>query len=166
MLLKDSPVARKVRAVILDVVQAASPMQPPANPSGQPKLNPSIADLSVLTITELKRLFQYRLSIESGSFVAQQLVEDIDPIFWEADFKSVAIAFEQHCLNLEENYVRLIEQDVKTTKRSIRLRKKYIATLSNGLMPSLIPDFGRYYRTAMFEEDDRWTTNSFKYLAR
>lgn len=129
----------------------------PQSPSVQPKLTPNLPDaLSVLAHGQLKRLFYYRINIECGNGSVEQLVEDIDPIFWEADSKSVAIAFEQHCLDLEERYFAQCQQQLQSLKHCIRLRKKDIANLRQGRYPNLLPDFGRHYEHPIFEEDDRW----------
>jgi hypothetical protein len=149
MVLQDSPVARRVRSVILDIVEEASPR------SKQPKLATSSLDLSVLAHGQLKRLFYYRINIECGNGSVEQLVEDIDPIFWQADSKSVAIAFEQHSLELEERYLVQSQQQLQSVKRSIRLRKKYLSELVEGQAPQLLPDFARYYPVRIFEQDDR-----------
>jgi hypothetical protein len=132
----------------------------PQSPSILPKLTPNIPDtLSILTHGQLKRLFYYRINIECGNGSVEQLVEDIDPIFWQADSKSVAIAFEQHCLNLEKDYVEFFDPRLKAAKRAIRLREKYIANLSSGSVAHLVPDFERYYHNPVFKEDDRWLTS-------
>lgn len=128
----------------------------PRHSYAQPKPTPGFESLSTLTHGQLKRLFYYRSNIDDGASTIEELVEDIDPVFWNADIASISLAFEQYCLDLEERALKVSQRGLNLRKRSIRLRKKDIANLQSGKILKLLPDFGKYYEQPMFEQDDRW----------
>jgi hypothetical protein len=73
MLLEDSTVARKVRSVILDVVQAASPVQPPANPFD------GLGDAITAAVAELVRLELAKHSQPQQPHYSSQLNAQLPP---------------------------------------------------------------------------------------
>jgi hypothetical protein len=119
--------------------------------TGETNLNPPLLidanpiDLSALTHGQLKRLFYYRCNIDDGAGEVSELVQHIDPVFWDADITSISVAFERCCLDLEERCLEVQLRNLSESRRAIRLRKKDIANLESGKVSRLLPDFGRYY---------------------
>jgi hypothetical protein len=103
--------------------------------------NPNLDGLISLGFCRLKALFYYRSAINDGSGDVPQLVQNIDPIYWETDLTTISLAFSKYCLDFEERSLERQKLDLSQQRRKIRDRKKDIANLESGKVLHVFPAF-------------------------
>lgn len=107
---------------------------------------PDLDRLILLGFCQLKALFYYRSAINDGFGEVPQLVESIDPIFWDADIALVSLAFCMFALKMEESCLERQKSELALARKTVKQRKKDIANLQSGKVLHVLPAFGDWYQ--------------------